>query len=459
MRSSIAFKLFLAILASCILVALAMGVAVRVSFDSGFDNYVQEREQQRLDALAQLLAADYTEVGNWAFLSDHRGRWWRSLRMSRRDLPEDLTGGERHLRVTLVDQNGDWLAGPRIRANQELLRLPVVVQGRTVGWLLSPPFVPRVINDDVDRQFQAGQLRATWVIVGLSVLLAALVGLLLARALLAPVHRLARATHRLAEGDYETRVRVGSTDELGRLARDFNRLAHSLQRHEQWRRDLLADISHELRTPLAVLRGEIEALEDGLRPLDQAALASLGHEVSRLSGLIDDLYELSLADAGTLSFQMESLDLADLVSQADASVHDRFERQGLSLQVHMVAGLMLLGDRRRLLQLIGNLLENSLRYTDAPGQVEIRAARQADELLLEIADSAPGVETEQLPRLFERLYRAEASRSRQHGGAGLGLAICQGIVRAHGGRITAAASALGGVLIQIHLPAAKETST
>lgn len=452
-RSSITFKLFLAILATCLVVALAMGVAVRVSFDSGFDDYVQEREHQRLDMLAQLLAADYVEFGSWQFLSDRRDHWRRNLRLSRRDLSDPRDHGGPPLRVTLVDGQGDWLAGPRVRADADTRRVPVVAQGQTVGWLLTPPFVPRVVSDEIDQQFQSRQLRATWVIVGLSVLLAALVSLLLARILLVPVRRLAQATHRLAGGDYQARVRVGAPDELGRLARDFNRLAHNLGRHEQWRRELMADVSHELRTPLAVLRGEIEALQDGLRPVDQAALASLAHEVAQLSDLIDDLYELSLADAGALNYHMESLDLGVVVTQAVDAVRDRFERHGLTLDVQVSQGLPFQGDMRRLSQLVGNLLENSLRYTDSPGKVRVRAERQRGDLLLEIADTPPGVAPEHLPRLFERLYRAEASRSRQYGGAGLGLAICRHIVEAHGGRISASASDLGGLSVQVRWPA------
>jgi len=452
-RSSITFKLFLAILATCIVVALAMGVAVRVSFDSGFDDYVQEREHQRLGTLARLLATDYAESGErWGFLADRRDRWWRNLRLSRRDLADERGRGEPPLRVTLVDAQGAWLAGPPLPRESSVRRTPIEVDGQTVGWLVTPPFVPRVVNDDIDQEFQSRQLRATWVIVGLSVLLAALVSLLLARILLVPVRRLAQATHRLAGGDYRTRVRLGAPDELGRLARDFNRLARNLERHEQWRRELMADVSHELRTPLSVLRGEIEALQDGLRPLDQGALASLAHEIGQLSQLIDDLYELSLADAGALNYRMETVDLGGVVTRAAEAVRERFERHGLALDVRAAPGLVLQGDARRLSQLVGNLLENSLRYTDSPGRVRVRAGREPDHLWLEVADTAPGVAAEHLPRLFERLYRAEASRSRQHGGAGLGLAICRHIVRAHGGTIEASAADLGGLAIRIRWP-------
>lgn len=446
MRFSVTFKLFLALLATCIAVALAMGLAVRMSFQSGFGDYVQEREVQRLDDLAQTLAAEYAESGNWEFVRSERKHWSRALRLMRHEKDADH---EPALRVTLTDAAGVWLAGPRLREGADLYRHPVRVAGDTVGWLLSPARMPQAVSDAIDRRFQARQLSATWMIVGLSVLLATGVSLLLARLLLVPVRRMARATHLLASGRYETRVRVESTDELGRLARDFNRLAHNLERNRRLRHELMADVSHELRTPLAVLRGEIEALQDGLRKADDTALASLAHEVAQLSRLIDDLYDLSLADAGALDYSMQAVDLSALVEQAVQGVRERFERAGLLLEVQVPDSLPIQGDARRLLQLLGNLLENSLRYTDAPGQVRVRVGREADQVLLEVADSAPGVPPADHARLFDRLYRVEASRSRQHGGAGLGLALCRAIVQAHGGQISAGSSDLGGLAIRV----------
>jgi two-component system sensor histidine kinase BaeS len=468
MRSSITFKLFLAILATCIIVALAMGAAVRYSFDSGFDDYIHERENQRLDSLAQALAADYAETGGWGFVAEGGDRWERSLRLSRtgrannrdhdRDRGRDRDRAGASSRITLVDADGGWLAGPQVRPSPDWRRHAVMLDGRTVGWLLTPPPAPLTISDEIDQRFQDRQLRATWVIVGLSVLLAALVSLLLARVLLVPVRRLAQATRRLADGDFDIRVRVGAPDELGRLARDFNRLAHSLARNARLRRELMADMSHELRTPLAVLRGEIEALQDGLRAPDEAALASLAHEIGRLNRLVDDVRELSLADAGALDYRMQPLDLSALAVRALEAAHDRYVRAGLTLEQHIEPGLCLSGDERRLEQLLANLLENSLRYTDSPGRVRLCAGLRDGCIVLEIADTAPTVAPDQLPRLFDRLYRVESSRSREHGGSGLGLAICRSIVQAHGGEITAARSDLGGVSIRVEWPCPDERS-
>ncbi|WP_269500231.1 ATP-binding protein [Castellaniella sp. S9] len=459
MRSSITFKLFLAILASCVVVALAMGMAVRFSFQSDFVDYIHEREDRRLANLAEMLEADYERAGGWRFLQDDRDSWWRSLRLSSRgvDHERDAFGRQRHggppPRISLIDAQGDWLAGPRILAGAGMRRHRLEVNGQLVGWLVTPPQPAMAIDDEVDRRFQSRQLRATWVIVGLSALLAAMVSLMLARALLVPVRRIARATHRLAGGDYGTRVQVGATDELGRLAEDFNRLANSLERNERLRRDLMADVSHELRTPLAVLRGEIEALQDGLRTPDAATLASLQHEVLRLSALIDDLYDLSLADAGALSYRMQPLDLAALARHVAEGLRDRYARAGIDLHVDAGREHWVQGDERRLEQLMSNLLENTLRYTDAPGRarVTVEAVPRAG-VRLTVEDSAPGVSAEALPRLFDRLFRVEGSRSRAHGGAGLGLAICRHIAQAHGGTARAMVSPLGGLRLEFDFP-------
>ncbi|AVF38755.1 signal transduction histidine-protein kinase BaeS [Pandoraea apista] len=287
----------------------------------------------------------------------------------------------------------------------------------------------------------------------LGVALLGAVALRLAQRLLVPVTPLLDATHRMAMGDYSARAPTAGTDELARLAVDLNRLADTLSRNDRLRRDLLADISHELRTPLSVLRGEIEAMEDGVRPLTQDALASLRVEISLLSKLIDDLYELSLSDVGALTYDFAPVDITERVATSVAAFGDWFEAKGISLNVHIPDDARFVnGDLHRLTQLLGNLFENSLRYTDGGGAVRVYLSSTDTQLRLEIEDSAPGVPDDALPRLFERLFRVEASRSRRSGGAGLGLALCKHIVEAHGGGIVARHSPLGGLALTITLP-------
>jgi two-component system sensor histidine kinase BaeS len=283
---------------------------------------------------------------------------------------------------------------------------------------------------------------------------AALLSIPLAQQLVKRITTLAAATHRLAAGKYDTRVPAAVSDELGQLARDFNSLAQTLERNEQLRRQWVADISHELRTPLAVLRGEIEALEDGVRPQTPQSLAMLHGEVMHLSRLVDDLYQLSLADIGALSYRKEPIDLGKVLIQAVEPFRGEFEARDIRLnsQIPAEPPLTILADGRRLHQLFSNLLENSLRYTDPGGELRIRLAAGRDRVSIHFEDSTPGVPEDKLERLFDRLFRVEGSRSRATGGAGLGLAMCKNIVEAHDGTITARPSPLGGVGVEIVLP-------
>ncbi len=357
-------------------------------------------------------------------------------------------------RLRLFDADGVVVFGRPAREGEELRR-PIPWQGETVGFLALAP--SGMVTDELALGFQAGQRRTYALIAVLALLLSALAALLLARRLLRPIRRITAAAKALGAGRYATRIQSDRSDELGRLARDFNHLAAALERNEQTRRQWVADISHELRTPLAILRGEIEALLDGVRQLSAQRLQSLHGEVLGLGKLVDDLYELALSDLGALDYKRETLDLAEVIDETVEGFRRRFAAKGLQLVNRVQGPLPLTGDPRRLQQLFTNLLENSRRYTDPGGRLEITldaAKGEADgcyHLLLQ--DTAPGVPDQALPRLFERLYRVDKSRSRSLGGAGLGLAICRNIVAAHGGHIEAADSTLGGLALRIRLPA------
>ena len=288
----------------------------------------------------------------------------------------------------------------------------------------------------------------------MAALLSALVAVLLARVFLAPLKRLADATHRLASGDFTARVAVASRDELGRLAEDFNRLAGTLEKTERMRRDYIADISHELRTPLAVLRGELEAVEDGVRPLTPATLHSLQAEVAALTKLVDDLYELALAGAGAPAYRKTAVDAAALLRRALDAFRERLAARGLSLETELPddGTLPVLADPNRLTQVFHNLMENAARYAERGGHLRVAGRRDGDAVRIDFQDSGPGVPPELTGRLFERFFRVEGSRSREGGGAGLGLAISRGVVEAHGGRIAARSSPLGGLWVEIVLP-------
>ncbi len=458
MKLSISTKLFVAVLAGVLLVILSMGLATSWSFGRGFLGFINEQAMERMAQVVPRLATAYQREGNWDFLRNRPDRWFDVMRPDpdaarasddfRPPLASDLTGAL--FRIALLDKDKKRVTGyPAI--GEDALIQPVVVNSETVGWLAVTPF--QSVTEAGGERFQQYQLRTSLVMGVFSLLLAMLIAWWIARTLLEPVKRVAAATHRLASGDYGSRVAVASDDEVGQLSRDFNQLAYTLERNEKMRREFMADVSHELRTPLSVLRGELEAIEDGVRSLDQSSMKSLQGEVSMLSKLVDDLYELSLADVGALTYRKAPCRLNDLLENSLAMYRERFTARQLQIDLELPRQpVELLADASRLQQLFSNLLENAVRYTDVNGTLRISVGVDRDTVRIDFLDSGPGVSASQLPRLFERFYRRESSRNREHGGAGLGLAICRSIANAHDGSLVADHSPYGGLWLILRLP-------
>jgi two-component system sensor histidine kinase BaeS len=415
-----------------------MAIATRFSFQSGFFGYLNHVESQSLESFAARLGDEYRRNGDWGFLQGDYGRL-RSLAAA----PQPVQ------RLALLDAEKRTVVGNPDLGEGASMR-PVLVDDRVVGWIARSPY--RRISTAADLAFQQEQLRAAWIIAAFALGLAALVAVVLARAFLQPIRRVADATHRLAAGDYATRVAIGSRDELGRLAEDFNRLAEALARNEELRRRFMADVSHELRTPIAVLRAGLEALEDGVRPLTRESVASLQGEVAALGKLVEDLYQLALADVGALSYRKERIDLAEPLEQAVEPFVARLSERGLRLESKFEPGLKVTADADRWRRRSAICSRTRRAIPIRAAKVRVTARRNGSGIKIDFEDSAPGVPADALPHLFERFYRVEGSRSRANGGAGLGLAIVRSVVEAHGGAIEAGASPLGGLRVTISLP-------
>jgi len=470
MRFGITSKLFIAILATNIITALAVGLGARAAFESGFDSYLQEREEMRLTRLARVLATAYDENQGWDFLRGNEALWVQ-LNHAVHPSPGERgprppggirlsgTHGAAGLRLdrpppaAVLDADGKAVVGPVDPAGA-MRRKPIESNGRTVGWLAAP--VHHTVVDVVDERFRERQAWAAWAVALMAAVLSAVVAWLLARGMLVPVKRLAGATRQLADGDYQTRVASTRSDELGALIDDFNRLGNALEKHESGRRNFMADVSHELRTPLSVLRGELEALEDGVRPFTRATLQSLQAEVATLSQLVTDLHDLSLADVGGLAYRFENIDLGKCVADTLQAFHERFAARSIAVDAELPRGVAVRADEVRLARVVSNLLENAARYAHAGARVAVSLRREDNKALLVVEDSGPGVASELLPRLFERFYRVESSRNREQGGSGLGLAICRSVVEAHGGSIAALPSPLGGLRLEVRIPLAEK---
>jgi signal transduction histidine kinase len=288
-----------------------------------------------------------------------------------------------------------------------------------------------------------------------------------------PLTSTARLIHRMAAGEIEVQpVPVGRRDEVGELAEGFNFLVNRLQqssaeklraehlriaekeRMEQSLRQWMADTSHELRTPIAVLRAQIEAIHDGINPVDARTLGVLHGEVMGLSRLVDDLHTLARSDVGRLDLLVTPIAPFDLLDDVVFAFRDRIAAAGLSIELRGCPSTepVVSGDAVHLRQVFANLLENSLRYTDSGGRIRISCLADGAAAAIRFEDSPPGVPEAALPRLFDRFFRVEASRSRKRGGSGIGLAVCQSIVQAHGGSIQASPSPLGGLGVTVSFP-------
>ena len=415
------------------------------SLGRGFLEYVNKTEQDRISTA---LVEAYEEQGNWDFLQEDKAQWPKNLKRI-------MLIGKAEPQLLLLDEKLEPLYG-NIGAKKEDKLAPLTNNGRIISYLLVPP--QKKLSSAHQLGFVKQQELAMLLIAAIILLLSIFFSLIVARRLVRPINTLAKGIHRLSSGDYAARVPVVSSDELGRLACDFNALALVLEHNEKNRQQWVADISHELRTPLSILRGEIEAIQDGIRPAEPKALNSLHSEIMQLSRLVDDLYQLSLFDVGALTYHKEPIEPLTIVEQTIDLFRDEFNRKGISLAVSLPSSStgVVFGDSERLQQLFSNLLDNSLKYTHLEGKLAIIGHFGQGHCQITFQDSAPAVPLQEHANLFERLYRVEGSRNRTTGGMGLGLTICQNIVKAHEGTITAGQSPLGGLQINISLPLIEE---
>ncbi|OZG73290.1 hypothetical protein BTA51_12505 [Hahella sp. CCB-MM4] len=451
-------KLFAALLITTTLVLATILGLLQWRFDETFRDYVYRRELQRHQLIIQGLESLYTRAGNWDRLRlDPRPIYdmLENPAVIRSILPPEAP--ERHEmrehpnrrpRLNVLDLELRPIIGRKI---PDPTLIPISVDDSVVGWLAIPS--RRDLLEANDLTFRASQRQSLLWASLTGIIVSLLIAILLARQFVRPIQRLASGARQLAGGNYATRLNPRGQDELAQLGHDFNQLARTLEDNEQARRRWIADTSHELRTPLAIVKGEIEAMQDDIRPLNKTNLNSLHQEVTQLERLINDLYQLTNADIGAMRYQMENIDLCAEVQEIAERYRAMFAEEGLLLVLDIPdREISIYADASRLQQLVGNLLTNALKYVEKKGRVRLSVSSNGEHAVVSVDDSGPGVPAESLPYLFDHLYRVEGSRNRKTGGSGLGLAICQRIVTAHTGRIEAQASELGGLQIKIQLP-------
>jgi len=289
----------------------------------------------------------------------------------------------------------------------------------------------------------------------IAVAIALIITFLLSRRILAPVRALTSAAKRLGGGDFSQRLQVKDRSELGELANTFNSMASDLERAERLQHNMVADIAHELRTPLSNIRGYLEAIRDGVIKPDADTIRSLDEEATLLSRLVDDLQELSLAEAGELKLVCQVENIGELIKQTVPGVQAQATAKGLSVSVDLPDRLPLVNiDSHRISQVLRNLLENALAHTAEDGIISVTARQQGNWVEVSVTDTGEGIPPEDLPNIFERFYRVDKSRTRATGGSGLGLTIAKRLVEAHGGKIAAQSEVGRGSRFAFTLPIA-----
>lgn len=301
---------------------------------------------------------------------------------------------------------------------------------------MSLPVSPRTASSSPEQSFLGSLKSSFWEALLLAGLVALLLALLCSYQILRPIRALTEVANRMEKGDLSQRVKTRARDEIGKLAHAFNTMADSLAHSEQLRRNMVSDVAHELRTPLTNIRGYLEALQDRVVDPTQEIIALLYEESLLLSRLVADLQELSLAETGQLYLVRIPVALEEVIVKAVYALQLQAESKRVAIHVDIPAGLPKIeADPERVGQILRNLLSNAITHTPPGGEIFVSVWVAKDEIGVSVQDSGEGIAAEHLPNIFERFYRADASRARATGGTGLGLAIVRQMVQAHGGRV------------------------
>ncbi|GHE88227.1 two-component sensor histidine kinase [Thalassotalea profundi] len=352
----------------------------------------------------------------------------------------------------LLNNEGDIVAGRYIESI-DYSKTPIKIDTKTIGYLAVSK--RKHLTEGYEVDFLEQQRSYLWLIAMLSMGLVALITFPLSRHVVEPIKLIAKGMHKLTQGEYQQSIDLKRKDELGELSRDYNELALTLSENDKARKRWLANISHELRTPVAILRGELEAMLDDVRPITKSNIASAADEVKHLQHLIDDLSLLTSTDIGGMRYRKQNENLTAVLTSELDKYDSYLSNAGITLTRDITTkNIITFIDKTRLFQLLENIINNCIKYSHATEFKLSLTYKNANNMaILTLEDNGNGVDKKHMPHLFEYLYRVDDSRNRSMGGSGLGLSICHNIVMAHQGDIKAEISSLGGLAIIIQLPA------
>ena len=457
----LALKLGLAFTAATLISVVVVYFIMAMSITRQFDDYSEANTEHYAQQMVNMLTSYYSQAQTWIgsdrlFYINTRIRIGSQIIEGQTmlwDARFSLANEEGYIFISTEPERYQQMLTPEEEATGnpilfEQVRMNVVELVR-VGTLVLLSAGPDLEARELE--FLTSARRSALLGGGLASSAAVFLFLVMISQVLSPLHKLTRATERIADGDLPERVSLRAHDEFGQLGFSFNQMLENLRRSETVRKTMTADIAHELRTPVTIIQGTLEAVLDGIYEASNETIGTIYEETLLLSRLIDDLRDLALAEAGELTLKKEPTDIVELVRQVGESALVSTD-EAPDLQVREGAGIPAIEvDPKRIRQVMANLIGNAVRYTPADGEIFINVRRVGDEVEVCVSDTGPGILEEDIPHLFERFYRGDPARNRV-GGTGLGLAIVKQWVEAHGGRIWAENRTTVGARFTLRLP-------
>ena len=450
-------KLIIAFSVIVLLMGISQSVFLQSRIQSTFQNYLEQHNVGFMERMKQTLELYYQETGSWANAQE---LFFNSQTIDNESHGMMMRGMSMNMAISnmgylLLDTNGTIIAdseGTRIGMDGSELKgntQSLMVNGKKRGTLV----LQQHSLQDLEREFLHSSNTAIFISGLFAAGMSVLFSVWIAKKITNPLTNLMLAIKRIASGEKVDKIPISTKDEFSELGIAFNDMANKLDRNEEVRRSLVADVAHELRTPLTILQGKLESIQEGAIDPTEEIVLELTDEVYRLNRLVSDLQQLSLAEAGKLPLNRQHVDLKQLIDRICSSLNWLADEKEIILKHGQIpTECMVQIDADRMTQVFVNLIGNALRHTPEQGVVEVLVKDQDGSILIQVRDTGEGIPEEALPFIFDRFYKRDSSRSRNEGGSGLGLSIAKGFVEAHGGTISVEGLENNGTAFTIHIP-------
>lgn len=449
-------KLILSLTTVIIFMGLFQSLFFQSRVGKMFEDYLSENDEMKIEMIKQAVTTYYISTGSLEGV-DQILEISNQMNMNMGNMMGHMGGT---IGITILDASGEIVVDTTTKnmedKNYSVKKL-LVIKGENIGTFIAYPVKSDAVSR-LEQQFvQSVNVTILWGFF-VAVLLSLIIGLFLSKKITKPLTQLISGIEQVSKGKTNFRVSIDSKDEFRQLGDAFNKMTETLERTERIRKSLVGDVAHELRTPLAIIRAKLESIQAGVLEASEEVILNISDEVYRLSRLVNDLQQLSLAESKTLPLYkkrteingfMESIlsQFQWLADEKDIKLH--FNKSSTDIFIEI--------DRDRMTQVIVNLLGNALRYTPQNGTVAVNVKVEGKSVVLSFQDTGPGIDKNKLPFIFERFYRVDESRKRDEGGAGLGLSIAKGFVEIHDGNIKVTSTKGQGTTFEVSLPIQNES--